>query len=127
MRVRGRNLITRNRPADNADVMARSIRRPAILHRRNGRRRLFGYVSNSVSIKPLRQYVSLFRMAVSRWERGTSEPPSHTYIEMANAAGDSAVLVFLGSGWFEGKEDLLRVTLRLQERLRKAQIPRRKS
>jgi transcriptional regulator with XRE-family HTH domain len=27
-------------------------------------------------------------MAVSRWERGISEPPSHTYIEMGNAAGD---------------------------------------
>ena len=27
-------------------------------------------------------------MAVSRWERGAQEPPSHSYIEIGNLAGD---------------------------------------
>jgi transcriptional regulator with XRE-family HTH domain len=62
-------------------------------------------------------------MAVSRWERGSSEPPSHTYIETANAAGDPLCWYFWGRAGLS-KEDLLRVTPRLQERLRKAQIPR---
>jgi len=62
-------------------------------------------------------------MAVSRWERGISEPPSHTYIEMGNAAGDPLCWYFWGRAGLS-KEDLLRVTPRLQERLRKAQIPR---
>jgi SOS-response transcriptional repressor LexA len=62
-------------------------------------------------------------MAVSRWERGISEPQSRTYIEMGNAAGDPLCWYFWGRAGLS-KEDLLRVTPRLQERLRKAQIPR---
>jgi len=62
-------------------------------------------------------------MAVSRWERGISEPRSHTYIEMGNAAADPLCWYFWGRAGLS-KEDLLRVTPRLQERLRKAQIPR---
>jgi hypothetical protein len=42
---------------------------------------------------------------------------------MANAAGDPLCWYFWGRAGLS-KEDLLRVTLRLQERLRKAQIPR---
>ena len=38
-------------------------------------------------------------MAVSRWERGAQEPPSHSYIEIGNLAGDPRVLVFLGTRW----------------------------
>ncbi len=48
-------------------------------------------------------------MAVSRWERGISEPPSHTYIEMGNAAGDPLCWYFWGRAGLS-KEDLLRVT-----------------
>ena len=61
-------------------------------------------------------------MAVSRWERGISEPPSHTYIEMGNTAGDPLCWYFWGRAGLS-KEDLLRVTPRLQKRLRKAQMP----
>jgi SOS-response transcriptional repressor LexA len=61
-------------------------------------------------------------MAVSRWERGISEPPSHIYIEMGNLAGDPVCWYFWGQAGLS-KEDLLRVVPRLQKRLRQAQIP----
>ena len=56
-------------------------------------------------------------MAVSRWERGISEPPSHTYIELGNTAGDPLCWYFWGRAGLS-REDLLRVVPRLQERLR---------
>jgi transcriptional regulator with XRE-family HTH domain len=122
MRVRGRNLITSNRPAENADVMARSIRRPAN----------FAPPEWAKTVVRLRKQLGFHQatfgntfhcsaMAESRWERGISEPPSHTYIEMGNAAGDPLCWYFWGRAGLS-KEDLLRVTPRLQERLRKAQI-----
>jgi SOS-response transcriptional repressor LexA len=58
-------------------------------------------------------------MAVSRWERGVSEQPSHIYIEMGT--GDP-LLVFLGPAGLS-KEDLLRVIPQMQQRWRKTQIP----
>jgi len=61
-------------------------------------------------------------MAVSRWERGISEPPSHTYIELGNIAGDPLCWYFWGRAGLS-REDLLRVVPRLQERLRQAQMP----
>jgi len=61
-------------------------------------------------------------MAVSRWERGVSEPPSHTYIEMGNLAGDPLCWYFWGRAGLS-KEDLLRVVPRLRKRLRQAQMP----
>ena len=61
-------------------------------------------------------------MAVSRWERGISEPPSHIYIELGNLAGDPVCWYFWGQAGLS-KEDLLRVVPRLQKRLREAQIP----
>jgi SOS-response transcriptional repressor LexA len=61
-------------------------------------------------------------MAVSRWERGISEPPSHTYIELGNIAGDPLCWYFWGRAGLS-REDLLRVAPRLQERLRQAQMP----
>ena len=61
-------------------------------------------------------------MAVSRWERGVSEPPSHVYIEMGNLAGDPLCWYFWGRAGLS-KEDLLRVVPRLRERLRQAQMP----
>jgi hypothetical protein len=94
-----------------------------ILHRRNGRRRLSGYASISVSIKPLSVIRFIAPPWRSRWERGISEPPSHTYIEMGNTGGDPLCWYFWGRAGLS-KEDLLRVTPRLQESLRKAQIPR---
>src|SRR5438477_4015319 len=61
-------------------------------------------------------------MAVSRWERGVSEPPSHIYIEMGNLAGDPLCWYFWGRAGLS-REDLLRVMPQLQERLRKARLP----
>src|SRR6266481_4933579 len=61
-------------------------------------------------------------MAVSRWERGISEPRSHTYIEMGNAAGDPLCWYFWGRAGLS-KEDLLRVVPRLRERLHQARMP----
>ena len=61
-------------------------------------------------------------MAVSRWERGVSEPPSHIYIEMGNLAGDPLCWYFWGRAGLS-REDLLRVVPRLRERLRQAQMP----
>jgi SOS-response transcriptional repressor LexA len=61
-------------------------------------------------------------MAVSRWERGISEPTSGTYIELGNVAGDPQCWYFWGRAGLS-REDLMRVVPRLQERLRQAQIP----
>src|SRR6202030_1321036 len=61
-------------------------------------------------------------MAVSRWERGVSEPPSHIYIEMGNLSGDPLCWYFWGRAGLS-RGDLLRVVPQLQERLRKAQLP----
>jgi SOS-response transcriptional repressor LexA len=61
-------------------------------------------------------------MAVSRWERGISEPTSSTYIELGNVAGDPLCWYFWGRAGLS-REDLMRVVPRLQERLRQAQMP----
>jgi len=61
-------------------------------------------------------------MAVSRWERGVSEPPSHIYIEMGNLSGDPMCWYFWGRAGLS-KEDLLRVIPQMQQRWRKTQIP----
>ncbi len=61
-------------------------------------------------------------MTVSRWERGISEPPSHTYIEMGNFAGDPRCWYFWERAGMS-KGDLLRVLPRMRERLLKLQTP----
>ncbi len=61
-------------------------------------------------------------MTVSRWERGISEPPSHTYIEMGNLAGDPRCWYFWERAGMS-KGDLLRVLPQTRERLRKLQTP----
>jgi SOS-response transcriptional repressor LexA/DNA-binding transcriptional regulator YiaG len=61
-------------------------------------------------------------MAVSRWERGISEPTASTYIELGNIAGDPSCWNFWARAGLS-REDLLRVVPRLQERLRQAQMP----
>src|SRR5260370_7104206 len=65
-------------------------------------------------------------MAVSRWERGVSEPPSHIYIEMGNFSGDPIYWYFWGRAGLS-KEDLLRVIPQIQQRLLKTQIPHLKN
>src|SRR5258708_19665538 len=62
-------------------------------------------------------------MAVSRWERGVSEPPSHIYIEMGNLAGDPLCWYFWGRAGLS-KEHFLPVAPRLRDRLRKPRKPR---
>jgi len=61
-------------------------------------------------------------MAVSRWERGVSQPPSHIYLEMGNIAGDPLCWYFWGRAGLS-KDDLLRVMPRLRERLRQVRLP----
>jgi len=58
-------------------------------------------------------------MAVSRWERGTQEPPSHTYIEIGNLAGDPLCWYFWGRAGLRS-EDVMRVLPGLQRRLRQS-------
>lgn len=54
-------------------------------------------------------------MGVSRWERGAQEPPSHTYIELGNLAGDPDCWFFWGRAGLRS-EDLMRVLPKLQSR-----------
>ncbi len=54
-------------------------------------------------------------MGVSRWERGAQEPPSHSYIELGNLAGDPDCWFFWGRAGLRS-EDLMRVLPKLQNR-----------
>jgi SOS-response transcriptional repressor LexA len=58
-------------------------------------------------------------MAVSRWERGAQEPPSHSYIEIGNLAGDPRCWYFWGRAGLR-TEDVMRVIPGMQRRLRLA-------
>ena len=61
-------------------------------------------------------------MAVSRWERGAQEPPSHSYIEIGNLAGDPRCWYFWGRAGLRS-EDVMKVMPGMQKRLRQAQTP----
>src|ERR1700719_145665 len=54
-------------------------------------------------------------MGVSRWERGAQEPPSHSYIELGNLAGDPDCWFFWGRAGLRS-EDVMRVLPKLQSR-----------
>jgi SOS-response transcriptional repressor LexA len=54
-------------------------------------------------------------MGVSRWERGAQEPPSHSYIELGNLAGDPDCWYFWGRAGLRS-EDLMRVLPKLRGR-----------
>src|SRR3984957_14447899 len=58
-------------------------------------------------------------MGVSRWERGAQEPPSHSYIEIGNLAGDPACWYFWARAGLRS-EDVMRVLPGMQRRLRQA-------
>src|SRR5579863_8157804 len=60
-------------------------------------------------------------MAVSRWERGTQEPPSHTYIEMGNVAGAPRCWYFWGRAGLH-REDLMKVIPTLRRRLNRERM-----
>src|SRR5580704_422661 len=54
-------------------------------------------------------------MGVSRWERGAQEPPSHSYIELGNLAGDPDCWFFWGRAGLRS-EDLMRAIPKLRSR-----------
>jgi SOS-response transcriptional repressor LexA len=55
-------------------------------------------------------------MGVSRWERGEQEPPSHSYIELGNLAGDPQCWFFWGRAGLRA-EDLMRVLPKRRKRI----------
>src|ERR1700722_14628353 len=57
-------------------------------------------------------------MGVSRWERGAQEPPSHSYIEMGNLAGDPQCWYFWGRAGLRS-EDVMRVMPGMERRLQR--------
>ena len=61
------------------------------------------------------QRVHSTAMGVSRWERGAQEPPSHSYIELGNLAGDPECWYFWGRAGLRA-EDLTRVLPKLRNR-----------
>jgi SOS-response transcriptional repressor LexA len=58
-------------------------------------------------------------MAVSRCERGAQEPPSHSYIEIGNLAGDPRCWYFWRRAGLR-TEDVMKVMPGMQRRLRRA-------
>lgn len=60
-------------------------------------------------------------MAVSRWERGVQEPPSHCYIEIGKFAGEPLCWYFWGRAGLRS-EDVMRIIPGMLRRLRQAQI-----
>ena len=67
------------------------------------------------------QEVHSSAMGVSRWERGTQEPPSHIYIELGNLSGDPDCWFFWGRAGLRS-EDLMRVLPKLRTRFRPANL-----
>jgi SOS-response transcriptional repressor LexA len=67
------------------------------------------------------QEVHTSAMGVSRWERGAQEPPSHSYIELGNLAGDPDCWFFWGRAGLRS-EDLMRVLPKLRTRFRPAKL-----
>src|SRR6202795_4242768 len=60
-------------------------------------------------------------MGVSRWERGAQEPPSHSYIELGNLAGDPECWFFWGRAGLRS-EDLMRVLPKLRNRFPQSRL-----
>jgi SOS-response transcriptional repressor LexA len=60
-------------------------------------------------------------MGVSRWERGAQEPPSHSYIELGNLAGDPDCWFFWGRAGLRS-EDVMRVLPKLRGRFPKPKL-----
>jgi SOS-response transcriptional repressor LexA len=67
------------------------------------------------------QEVGSSAMAVSRWERGAQNPPSRSYIELGNLAGDPDCWFFWGRAGLRG-EDVMRVLPKLRHRLPKFRL-----
>jgi phage repressor protein C with HTH and peptisase S24 domain/DNA-binding XRE family transcriptional regulator len=61
-------------------------------------------------------------MALSRWERGTHEPPAQAYIRMGNLAGEAACWWFWAKAGFL-RSDLLRMVPEGRSTARKSRFP----
>ena len=59
-------------------------------------------------------------MAISRWERGAQEPPSHSYIELGNLSGDPDCWYFWARAGLRN-EDVMRVMPGMRRRIQRAQ------
>ena len=60
-------------------------------------------------------------MGISRWERGTHEPPAHIYIELGNLAGAPLCWYFWARAGLR-KEDFMRVMPKLRESIDRTNI-----
>src|SRR5882724_1671059 len=75
-----------------------------------------------VSQSELGKQLNSSAMAVSRWERGTQEPPANIYIQLGNITGDPECWYFWGrAGLHSG--DLMRVLPAVRTRLQKERLP----
>jgi SOS-response transcriptional repressor LexA len=61
-------------------------------------------------------------MAVSRWERGTQEPPANVYIQLGNLTGDPECWYFWGRAGLRS-DDFMRVLPAMRTRLRNERLP----
>jgi DNA-binding transcriptional regulator YiaG len=73
----------------------------------------------NLSQRALGQRLHCTAMSVSRWERGTREPPGGTYIEVGNIAGAPLCWYFWGRAGLRN-EDLMRVMPKVRRRLTQA-------
>ena len=112
------------------DASGRAAKKDTIMSKRSNKPNLPGKPQWAVKILELREHLGLNQtdfghklessaMAVSRWERGAQEPPSHGYIEIGNLAGDPLCWYFWERAGLRS-DDLMRVMPGMQRRLRQA-------
>jgi phage repressor protein C with HTH and peptisase S24 domain len=75
-----------------------------------------------ISQSDLGKRLNASAMAVSRWERGTQEPPANVYIQLGNITGDPECWYFWGRAGLHS-QDLMRVLPAVRSRLRKDRLP----
>src|ERR1700732_162830 len=75
-----------------------------------------------ISQSDLGKRLNASAMAVSRWERGTQEPPANVYIQLGNITGDPECWYFWGRAGLHS-QDLMRVLPAVRTSLRKDRLP----
>src|SRR5260370_27279844 len=75
-----------------------------------------------ISQSDLGKRLNVSAMAVSRWERGTQEPPANVYIQLGNMTGEPECWYFWGRAGLHS-QDLMRVLPAVRTRLRKDRLP----
>lgn len=75
-----------------------------------------------ISQSDLGKRLNASAMAVSRWERGTQEPPANVYIQLGNITGDPECWYFWSRAGLQS-DDLMRVLPAIRTRLRKERLP----